>query len=124
MASTFATRKSAKDVVVLSVGGSDILAEFRDVSDEITVNEIDGGAVMDTYVVTLAGRKSRTIPITVVVADEPYVKALVGTNVAFTANLAGTATTGTAMLTKATHATGGVDGAQTCAFDLKVQTTS
>lgn len=118
------SRKSSKDVVTLSVGGSSVLATFRDVSDEITVNEIDGGAVMDTYVVTLAGRKSRTIPITIAVEDEPFVKALVGTNVAFTCDLAGTATTGTAMLTKATHASGGMDGAQTCAFDLKVQTAS
>jgi hypothetical protein len=118
------SRKASNDVVVLSVGGSDILATFRDVTDDQSVAEIDAGAVMDTYVVLVPGRKTRTVSVTVAVEDEPYVKALVGTNVAFTANLAGTATSGTALLTKATHATGGVDGAQTCAFDLKVQTTS
>lgn len=118
------SRKASNDVVALVVGGSSILATFRDVSQETSVAEIDAGAVMDDYVVTVAGRKTGTIPITVAVEDEPYVKALVGTNVTFTANLAGTATSGTALLSKYTHASGGMDGAQTCQFDLKIQTTS
>jgi hypothetical protein len=116
------SRKASKDAVALNVGGSDILALFRDTGSRKAAADIDLGAVKDTYKITGAGRITWDIPITVAVEDQPFVLALVGTNVTFSHDLAGTATTGTAMLLDADHQSGGMDGAQTCAFTLKVQT--
>ena len=116
------SRLTAKDLGQITVNTVALLAYFRDLTSTKSVAEIDVGAVNDTYRVVKGGRVTGTLEIEVAAegADLLNTASTLGTWVAYSHNLNGTATTGSALITSSSRRAGGVDGAQTQTFSLSI----
>jgi len=117
-------RLVGSSITIAQVGTNDLTDKFRVLDHTKDVVAIDVGAVGDTRVHEKAGRIREEISLEAVIETTGVFRALIGTDVTFTADIAGTSMTGTGLLKGGRESSGGIDGVQTEAATISVHTVS
>lgn len=105
-------RLVAADLTICTIGSGAIIDKLKSLERRAAPNTIDVGAIKDTYVAEHPGRKKLDITFRAAVETTGVFRSLIGTQVTYTHDLAGTSEVGTGFLFDHDETSGGVDGAQ------------
>ncbi|HUW34651.1 MAG TPA: hypothetical protein VM223_23835 [Planctomycetota bacterium] len=117
-----ATDRLGASDITLATAGSSVVDKMRALDNSVDPARVDHTCIGDTYATEKPGTKKKEISLEAAIETTGVWRALVGTNVTFSHDLAGTSETGTGYLFGLRESSGGINGAQTEVAVISVHT--